>query len=176
MKRNIFLLLLAAALLLAGCGQTAAEPSRPMEAAPQPTAGEDAFPMPDFTVYDGNSRPVKLSDYLGKPIVLNFWASWCGPCKSEMPAFQAVYQELGDQVQFLMVDVGEHMDEGSAFIASAGYTFPVLYDVDGNAAYAYQVSAIPTTVFIRATGDIYTHHVGAMQEADLRATIEALLS
>jgi len=171
MKRKLFTLLLVAALL-AGCGAQKAQ--TPLSGEAETTAPVEPR-LPDFTAYDDNGQPVKLSDYLGKPIVLNFWASWCGPCKSEMPGFQAVYEELGDRVQFLMVDVGEHMDEGSAFIASAGYSFPVLYDVNGEAAYAYQLSAIPATYLIDADGNITDSHVGAMQEADLRAAIETIL-
>ena len=66
---------------------------------------------PDFTVYDKDGKPVKLSDFRGKPVVLNFWASWCGPCQSEMPTFNEKYGELGDEIHFLMVNLTDSAAE-----------------------------------------------------------------
>ncbi|MBQ4347432.1 MAG: TlpA family protein disulfide reductase, partial [Firmicutes bacterium] len=86
---------------------------------------------PDFTVYDSEGNAVMLSDFIGKPIVLNFWASWCGPCKMEMPEFNEAYAELGEDIQFLMVNVTtgrETQESASAFIEENGYSFPVFYD------------------------------------------------
>ena len=112
--------------------------------------------VPDFTVYDAQGNAVRLSDYFGKPIVLNFWASWCGPCQSEMPDFEAKYQELGSDVQFLMINMTdgdrETMETASDFIAKKGYTFPVFYDTQYSAAIAYSVYSLPTTFFIDANG------------------------
>ena len=104
---------------------------------------------PDFTVYDAEGNAVKLSDYFGKPIVLNFWASWCGPCKMEMPYFEEVYGEIGDQVQFLMVNSTdgstETVETASTYIAEQGYTFPVFYDTGFEASINYQAFSLPTT-------------------------------
>ena len=171
MKLKLFSLLLVVALLLCGCGPKAMEPSITTEA---PTTAV-TMNAPDFTVFDSDAAPHSLSDYIGKPIVLNFWGSWCGPCKSEMPGFQAAYEDLGDQVQFLMIDIGETVDEAEAFLAQAGYTFPVLFDVNSEATYAYQISAVPATFLISAEGEIVDAHVGAMAEADLRTAIETIL-
>ena len=123
----------------------------------------------DFTVVDGNGKSVKLSDYVGKPIVLNFWASWCGPCKSEMPEFQQVFAEMGEQVQFLMVNatVSDTMADAKSFINQYGYTFPVLFDTRGEALYTYGVDAFPTTFFLDKTGTVAGYVVGAISKDTL---------
>ena len=169
MKKLICLLLLTA-VLLAGCGSAAQTPTT-TESPAVTHAGASA---PDFTVYDSNSNPVKLSDYLGQPVVLNFWASWCGPCKSEMPEFQKAFESYGDSIQFLMVDVGEAMADGKAFLSAAAYTFPAYFDIRSEAATAFQVSAIPATYFINADGQIVDSYVGAISESTLLAGIEAI--
>ena len=122
------------------------------------------LPMaPDFTVYDTDGNPVNLSDCFGKPIVLNFWASWCGPCKAEMPEFQQVYEELGDQIQFLMINCTggrETLESAKDFIEDSGYTFPVFYDLDLDASMTYGTSSIPVTFFIDAEGYLVTYVPG----------------
>jgi thiol-disulfide isomerase/thioredoxin len=115
---------------------------------------------PDFTVYDLEGNEVHLSDYLGKPVILNFWASWCGPCQMEMPDFQETYLERGEDIHFLMVNMTDGSQEtresASSFIAGTGYTFPVYYDTDYEAAIAYSVYSLPTTYFIDAEGYVIT--------------------
>ena len=137
--------------------------------ATQPTVDstEATAPMaPDFTVYDANGNPVKLSDYFGKPIVLNFWASWCPPCKAEMPDFQETYEEMGGRINFLMVNAtgSETLAEAKAFIESSGYTFPVFYDTKDSASMAYGVSSLPTTYFIDAQGRAVAQATGAISK------------
>ena len=125
------------------------------------------FP-PDFTVVDASGKEFKLSDFRGKPTVVNFWASWCGPCKSEMPDFDAVYQEMGDEIHFLMVNMTDGGRETIAiakqFIADSGYTFPVYYDTQYSAAIAYGVSSLPATYFFDAEGYGVAYAVGAISE------------
>ena len=132
----------------------------------------------DITVYTADGTAVKLSDFKGKPVVLNFWASWCGPCKSEMPAFQAAYQAQGADIQFLMVNltdgVSETVEVASGFIAEAGYTFPVFYDTSAAANGAYGVSAIPATFFIDADGCLVDSHTGAMDAATLQNYLDKI--
>ena len=125
---------------------------------------------PDFTVYDAAGKAVQLHDFIGKPIVLNFWASWCGPCRSEMPEFQEVYNQLGDKVTFLMVNAGqESANDVKSFLENAGYTFPVYYDTTDGAAVAYRVTGLPTTYFLNAKGEAVTYVVGAINKDTLRA-------
>lgn len=134
---------------------------------------------PDFTVYDLNGNPVKLSDYRGKPVVLNFWSSRCGPCQMEMPDFQEAYEDLGEEIHFLMVNVTDGswdtVDSASAFIAENNYTFPVFYDTDISAASAYGVSSLPTTYFIDAEGNGVAYGMGAMDMDTLMSGIEMIL-
>ena len=118
---------------------------------------------PDFTVYDADGNPVSLSDYFGKPIVLNFWASWCGPCKAEMPDFEEVYKERGEEIQFLMVNCtgGRETEESAkSFITDSGYTFPVFYDLDLDASMTYGTSSIPVTFFIDGEGYLTAYTQG----------------
>ena len=145
------------------------QPSSPPET---PTTQPTEPPMTleyDFTVVDGNGKSVKLSDYVGKPIVLNFWASWCGPCKSEMPEFQQVFEEMGEQVQFLMVNAtaSDTMADAKSFINQYGYTFPVVFDTRGEALYTYGVDAFPTTFFLDRTGTVAGYAVGAISKDTL---------
>lgn len=161
MKKLVLFLMLV--MLLAGCGaqKEAMETTIPAETA-SPAETEAAVELaPDFAVLDGEGNEVRLSDFYGKPIVLNFWATWCGPCKREMPEFNAAYLAQGDEIQFMMVNLTDGtqdtVESVKAFIEDAGYEFPVFYDVNYEGANAYGVSAIPLTLFIDADGVIQAY-------------------
>lgn len=130
---------------------------------------------PDFTALDSNSKEVKFTDYKGKPIVLNLWASWCGPCKQEMPHFEKAFKENQD-VQFLMVNVtsGDNKSDAEKLIKDEGYSFEVLYDIYGEAANAYQASSLPMTIFIDKDGYLITYAVGALDAQMLSKGIEMI--
>ena len=119
------------------------------------TGSEKVF-APDFTVYDADGNPLTLSSLRGKPVIVNFWASWCSPCKGEMPDFEKAYKAYGGDIQFLIVNMTdgdrETVDTAKAYIDSVGYSFPVYYDTALSAAYAYGVYSIPATYFINAEG------------------------
>ena len=131
---------------------------------------------PDFTTLDAEGNNVLFSDYIGKPIVLNFWASWCPPCKEEMPDFNKVYEEMGSEITFVMVDLVDGMREtkekGEKYVAEQGFTFPVYYDIKGEAGRVYGVSSIPTTIFIDKEGYIITGVRGMIDEGVLREAIQ----
>ena len=170
---------------LAGPTQTATSPSgtQPPETAaegtqPPETTAPQLQLAPDFTVFDAGGNPHKLSDFFGKPIVLNFWASWCGPCKMEMPDFQEKYLEQGQQIQFLMVNLTdgqrETVETASAFIASQGYSFPVFYDTAYEAANTYGVYSIPATYFLDALGQGVAWASGALDAETLQKGIDMI--
>ena len=157
----------------------------PVNAETTPSQTEEAtqpenMTAPDFTMYDADGNAVKLSDFFGKPIVLNFWASWCGPCQSEMPEFEEVFLEQGQQLQFLMVNMTdgsrETVEIASAFIEDSGYTFPVYYDTAFEAAVNYGVTSLPTTYFISADGTLTAYAMGAINAATLQQGIDMILS
>lgn len=133
-----------------------------------------------FVVYDRDGNAVSLDDYIGKkPVVVNFWASWCPPCKEELPDFNDMYEKYKDEVEFFMVnltDGGRETLEGAAgFVAENGYTFPVYYDTRADGATAYGINAIPVTLFIKSDGTLYHHQVGMLDGGTLKSYIEDIL-
>lgn len=135
-----------------------------------------------LNLFKGSSRSMDkstlnfFSSYLfGKPIVLNFWASWCPPCKSEMPHFEAAYL-VNPDIQFLMVNMtsSDNIDDAKAFIAESGYTFPVLFDTTGEAGYIYQATSLPMTMFIDANGALVTYAIGMLSEENLNQGLEMI--
>ena len=134
---------------------------------------------PDFTVYDFDGIAHKLSDFRGKPVILNFWASWCGPCASEMPEFQSFYEQYGEDIHFVLVNLTDGHQEtvasASAFLDENGYTLPVYYDTDIDAAMKYGVSAVPVSYFIDAEGYFAAWAQGALSEDMLRQGVDLLL-
>ena len=133
----------------------------------------------DFTVFDAEGQEVKLSDFFGKPVVVNFWATWCGYCKQEMPDFQEVYEEYKDQVHFLMIQSTDGSREtkemGEAYIQEEGYSFPVYYDENREGVYVYSVYSLPTTILLDAEGRVAAYNPGLVEKEPLTAAIETLL-
>lgn len=180
----VFVLLLAGAFLLynklsgsVAPDQLAAEDEAQNQ--DEESDGQQAkVKAPDFVVYDKDGNKVGLSDYLGKPVVLNFWASWCGPCASEMPDFEEAYKERGDEIQFLMVNLTdgyqETMESATEYIQEQGFTFPVFYDTESNAANTYATYSIPMTFFIDSEGYMAARATGALDSATLKKGLDMI--
>ena len=152
--------------------ETTEEPEETTE--PEDPGYSDYELAPDFTVFDAYGNSVRLSDMRGKPVVLNFWASWCPPCKAEMPDFDKVYRELGDEVVFMMVNVWDTQSDAEAIINLMGYSFPVYYDFWESAVAAYGIDSIPQTYFIDKWGGFVAYGVGALSEDELRYGISMI--
>jgi len=131
-------------------------------------AVKEARPMvgylaPDFSLRTLDGPRVKLSDFRGQVVLLDFWATWCPSCRQEMPVLQKFFDQKGDRVQLLAVDIDEPDKVVRDFMQSNGYTFPVLMD-DGAVTSLYRVTAIPTTFFIDPQGVIREKYMGPLDE------------
>ena len=145
-----------------------------------PAASErPVIPAPDFTLVDQYGETHTLSDYAGKTVFLNFWATWCGPCKSEMPDTQKLYESYGENSEDLVVlavanpggqDVSQ--EEIEQFLEDNGYTFPVLMDTTGMTLAYYGISAFPTTFMIDANGNVYGYVPGAMTASIMESVVQ----
>ncbi|MBN2043622.1 MAG: TlpA family protein disulfide reductase [Anaerolineales bacterium] len=172
--------MLAAAVLIFGAGWMGISTSLPggtdTPGIPAPKAG---FLAPDFTLATLEGESISLSDLRGKAVIVNVWASWCGPCRAEMPALEAVYREYaGEDLVLLAVNAAnqDNLNQAAAFVEELRLTFPVLLDEAGQVQRLYQVSALPSTFFIRPDGTIMEVVFGGpMAEALLRTRVEMLL-
>ncbi len=143
------------------------------------TAPQAGFPAPDFTLATPAGEMIALSALRGQPVLVNLWASWCGPCRAEMPAMQRVYEEYKDQGFQILAVNATHQDTKAAAVAFAeehGLTFPLLLDVDGQVSAAYLLRALPSSFFIGKDGVIQEVVIGGpMAEALLRTRVETIL-
>ena len=180
------LILLAVLVLTAfGCGsasEQSAESTQDAQTEQETSAPVQSEPLyaPDFTVTDWEGNEVRFSDRLGKPMILNLWASWCPPCRAELPDFDAAYQTYGNQIDFMMIDLCDGRSEtpatGGAFVDEEGYTFPVYFDTTGSAASAYQAYAIPMTIGVNESGEISAVYNGKLSGEQITALMNSLLS
>lgn len=125
----------------------------------------DPEPAPDFTVLDHDGNEIKLSDLRGKPVIISFWASWCGVCKTGMTDFEEAFAEYGDDVHFMMVNLtagSETRAVAESYIAENGYSFPIYFDTELSAASAYGVNAVPVTYLVDAEGNLVAYGQGRL--------------
>lgn len=156
---------------------------KPTQAPPSDTSSkEDTDKYNDyynFTVTDWDSNEVQLKDFKGKPVILNFWASWCPPCVGELPYFEEAYKEYGDKVQFMIVNLTdgnrETVELAKKYITDNKYTFPVYFDTKADVAFSFSVSSIPATYLVDENGNIVGHAIGAIEKKDMEDIIKILL-
>ncbi len=141
----------------------------------QQQGNEGPVAAPNFTVTDSNGTSIALEDFRGKPVVINFWATWCNFCVKEMPHFEESFQQYGDEVHFLMVNVQESPDAAKSFMEKNGYSFPVYYDTNGSASGAFGVSGLPATFFIDSDGNAVAQARGALSPEMLQRGIDMIL-
>lgn len=178
-------------------GNGAASPESTASAAPAATAEtaasqstgdasdaeEETAPAPDFTLVDREGNEVSLSDYRGRIVVLNFWASWCPPCQAEMPDFQELHEAWTGPEDPVVLSVnladgyrGETVDVAKAYLDENGFTFPVLFDEDSVAASIYTSGSIPVTYIIDQEGYAYAQGIGQISKSAVEDTVEKLIA
>ncbi|MBO4921149.1 MAG: redoxin family protein [Lachnospiraceae bacterium] len=131
----------------------------------------------DFYVYDASGNKVSFSEYHGKPVIINRWATWCGPCVRELPDFDKLYKEYGDKVKFFMVNVEESEDQDYVmeFAKENGYSFPITFDYDYSVARLFSTGYIPVTVAIKADGTVVYFDSGTLAESSIKSLINEIL-
>jgi peroxiredoxin len=162
MLKVMLLIMLISGLLMAGCAGGTSQ---------NPWIGK---PAPDFQFQSPEGQATSLSDLKGKPVILNFWAIRCPPCRMEMPYIQQAYDEWQERgLVLLAINIGESPSQVEEFMQSQELSLPVLLDIEGNIAQKYNIQYIPSTFFIDKDGIIQDMKVGAFQST---AEIESSLS
>lgn len=159
----------------AGVGTGAVTTNGAVALEPAPIAGH---PAPDFELTNMDGETVRLSDFEGKPVVLNFWATWCGPCRAEFPEFQEAAVENADRLVIVGIN-NTSTDNPNAipdFLDQFGITFPILLDNDREAVDAYNILGLPTTIFIDDKGVVNEVFTGPLNKAYIEAKISELNS
>jgi cytochrome c biogenesis protein CcmG/thiol:disulfide interchange protein DsbE len=171
--------LLAIGLLILGAIWIFASRVSPSDLQQSQAAPQTGFLAPDFTLTTLDGESITLSDLRGHPVLVNWWASWCLPCRAEMPAMQRVYERYQD-AGFIVLAVNATTQDSrgaaQAFVDEYGFTYPILLDLDGGVAFTYRLRAFPSSYFINADGVISEVVLGGpMDEALLVTRVEQLL-
>ncbi|MCM1162475.1 MAG: TlpA family protein disulfide reductase [Roseburia sp.] len=176
-KKTICIIFAIAIILLTGCGSSSEknspensnqENSNQENSNPEKSTQKEVYQelstgdvAPDFTVETVSGNDFTLSEQNGKVVLLNFWATWCGPCVEEMPAFERLYGEYGEEVAILAVNCMEDTISVAQFLADKGYTFPIAYDPEGAVNMKYPTDGIPYTLVIGKDGMVKNIYLGA---------------
>jgi cytochrome c biogenesis protein CcmG/thiol:disulfide interchange protein DsbE len=171
--RGLPALAVGLAVLLTACAsRTAPQPAGPAPAEAGVARDAVRLRLDGFAGGPGFTLP---DDLHGRPLVLNVWASWCGPCRTEMPAFQQVYLQAKDRVGFVGLDYLDVEAAARRFAAQTGVTYPLAADPKGQAGAKLGVASLPATLFIGADGTLRGRHLGAMTADELRSAIRSYL-
>ncbi len=169
-------ILLVAAVLLGGAWIAISQiPATQVTAstAPAPLPGYSA---PDFTLTTILDETIQLSETVGQPVVVNFWATWCGPCEAEMPDINAAYLAHKDEgLVVLAVDMAEHPETVRSFVKYYDLAFHILIDADQDVGHHYGARALPTTYFVDRSGNIVHMYFGQMRESDIEVGLRKIL-
>ncbi len=170
---------LAAALIMAGVGMLlwlGERSSQSTANASDPAGDQQGQAAPDFTLLSPEGETISLSDYAGQVVLVNTWATWCPPCKAEMPTLNAFYEaHKEDGLVVLAVNSQEEADTVRRFIQANGFSFPVLLDSQGEVMSRYNVRGLPTSFVIDRDGSIKYVHTGEITRQQLEAVIKPLL-
>lgn len=131
--------------------------------------------MPDIVLQTNQGSTFDLSK-IDKPALVNFWATWCPPCRSEMPGLQNLYDSYKDKVDFILIDSGETEEDVNSFISEEGYTFPIAYDLDNAYSIKFNITAIPTTYIVGKDKKIKKFFLGATSEEDFKAALDSVIN
>ena len=164
-KRYTLLVIILNTALWVATGCSTATPVVEPEVSAEPTMPPIGlavgFAAPELTLTDLEGQEIRLSELRGKPVLVNFWAVWCGFCRIELPEMQEVYQEHKDDgFVILAIDVQEDPDQVKAFVDELGLTFPIIIDDTGVTTRAYRVRGLPTSYFIGPDGIILGKQIG----------------
>jgi cytochrome c biogenesis protein CcmG, thiol:disulfide interchange protein DsbE len=143
-----------------------------LEDQPQPVSGQPILDL-DLPALDGGDR-VQIRDFEGSPVIVNFWAAWCSPCRREMPALVDASRDYGDAVQFVGVNHQDNREDALAFAGAAGVPYPSGFDPDGETGAAIQLRGMPTTLFVDGEGRILERRTGEISRQSLDETIRRL--
>lgn len=170
-RRSGLVPVVVAASIVASCGggdaaSDAIVPSVDAEAG-------DALPDVDIVPLAGG-QSISLADVDG-PAVVNLWATWCAPCRREIPDFEAVHRARGDEVRFVGINIGEDADDAAAFLAEVGATYEQYLDPEGYVVTELGAATMPVTLVLDADGAISTEHLGPMDQDDLGEAIDLAL-
>lgn len=138
----------------------------------------DKVMLPEFTLIDMNGNEIFIKDMLGKPTIINFWATWCGYCIEEMPHFQKAYEKYKDKINFIMIDAvdgaRETVEIGKNYIEENEYTFPVYFDTKMEAVISCGIVGFPTTLFVSSDGEILLTYSSYLSEDKLMSFLASM--
>lgn len=132
-------------------------------------------PAPEFTLQTFEGQTIRLSDYRGTPVVINFWSSWCIPCRTEMPLLETTWRQYGEEVRFIGVAYVDTENGARAFLEDFEVTYPNGLDLGTRISDAYRIKGVPETFFIDRDGQIVGTKIGPLTEAELKAWLAQLL-